>query len=320
MFSKGYTWEGDPKEIENCKSVLEEFDFENSLNMGVTGSLVCADEFQEIVPSRSGDIVGLMHRDPTTFGITFDEFGMVQGYTQTVKTLKVFNKTISFDEPNILHIQLLPSLRGGYGQSLIKRCYDDIIRDVETAQSTTNGIKRHGTPKWWGRVGSPGEAVPESVITGITRKLEELNSKTDIATQYDVAIQALDTAGLPGIKDYTDISLIRLCGALGVPGELLGFRQGTTDNTAVSRIGAFLQKCQTLQTRLARAYNLQFFDQITGTPGAARIKFNSILPDQQAEKAAWIVNLMKATPLDPFSITPIEWIREQLNIPVVTSS
>jgi len=95
----------------------------------------------------------------------------------------------------------------------------------------------------------------------------------------------------------------------------LGFRQGTTDNTAVSRVGAFLQKCDTYNYRFARTLNLQIFDQITGKPGAAKIVFNSVIPSKQAENASWIVNLIKANPLDPEAYAPREWVRQVLNIP-----
>jgi len=142
-----------------------------------------------------------------------------------------------------------------------------------------------------------------------------LNSKNDIATQFDVAVSQLDTAGVGNIQAYQEYSLMRLCGAMGVPGELLGFRQGTTDNTAVSRIGAFLQKCDTLNARFARALNIQVFDQVTENPGSAKLKFNSVMPTKQADNAAWITSLIKANPLDPEAYAPVEWVKQMLGIP-----
>lgn len=314
MFSKGYSWEGDPKSIDQCKSFMDGFDYDQSFNLGVTTPLVCGDGYQEIVRGRARNPLGLLYRNPVNFDIVYDEYGLVSGYKQIIKKTFV-NKTIEFEEQDIFHTQLIPSLKEGKGTSLMQRALDDITRDTRIAEGTSNAIERHGTPKWWARVGQPGETVPTTVIDGICRKLEELNSKNDIATQYDTDIKMLDTSGVSNIQSYQDASMVRLTASLGVPGELLGFRQGTTDNTAVSRIGAFLQKISTYQTRFARQLNIQVFDQVTGTTGAAKIKFNSILPSQQSEQAAWIINLIKANPLDPEYYAPKEWVKQVLNIP-----
>jgi hypothetical protein len=315
MFSKGYSWEGEPKAIDQCKEFMKGFDYEQSFNLAVTAPLVVGDGYQEIVKGRGRTPLGLLYRNPVNFDIVYDEYGLVSGYTQTIKNNIVFNKVIKFDEQDIFHTQLIPSLKEGKGTSLMQRALDDITRDTRIAEGTSNAIDRHGTPKWWARVGMAGETVPSSVLDDICRKLEELNSKNDIATQYDTDIKMLDTSGVSNVQSYQDASMIRLTTSLGVPGELLGFRQGTTDNTAVSRIGAFLQKISTYQTRFARQLNIQVFDQVTGIPGAAKIKFNSILPSQQAEQAAWIINLIKANPLDPEYYCPKEWVKQVLNIP-----
>jgi hypothetical protein len=70
-----------------------------------------------------------------------------------------------------------------------------------------------------------------------------------------------------------------------------------------------------LNSRFAKALNIQVFDQVTGEPGAAKIKFNSVMPSRQAENAAWITNLIKANPLDPEAYVPVEWVRQTLGIP-----
>ena len=315
MFSKGYSWEGEKGAMQACSDFMEGFDYELAFNMGVTAPLVCANGYQEILEGRGGDILGLLYQNPVSFDTVYDEHGLVTGYTQTVTNKIAFNTVIKFEEPQIFHTQMIPSIRDRSGISLIQRAKDEIMRDITIAQDSANAIHRHGTPKWWARVGKEGENVSDDVLNAICRKLEELNSKNDIATPYDVAIQALDTDGVVNIQAYQDSSLVRLTAAMGVPGELLGFRQGTTDNTAVSRIGAFLQKCSTYQNRFARQLNIQVFDQVTGVPGSAKIKFNSILPSQQAEMAGWIVNLIKANPLDPEAYCPTEWVKQTLNIP-----
>ncbi len=315
MFSKGYRWEGDPNAIGACKEFLDGFDFEQSFHLAVISPLVCGDGYQEILKNRAGDLKGLLYRNPAYWSLRYDATGLVTGYSQTMGNSLIRNKSKDFELDQIFHTQMIPSLKEGPGISLIARAIDEIHRDTRMADGTATAIERHGHPKWWARCGREGQAVSPSVLNAITQKLEDLNSKNDIATQYDVAIQALDTGGVGNVQAYQDASLVRLTAAMGVPGELLGFRQGTTDNTAVSRVGAFLQKCDSYNYRFARTLNLQLFDQITGKAGAAKIVFNSVIPSKQAENAAWIVSLIKANPLDPEAYAPREWVKQVLNIP-----
>jgi len=128
----------------------------------------------------------------------------------------------------------------------------------------------------------------------------------------------MDRQGIPNAQQYSDLTLQRLAGALGVPGELLGLRIGTTDNTAVSRIDAFYDQIQTYQAALAGAVNRQIIDRITGRPGAVVIEFNDPSPRDEVARAAWITQLMNANKLDPLWIGE-EWIREQFGLPEVTT-
>ena len=264
MFSRGYEFIGDPGGIEACESFVDGFDFSKTLTLMVIGSLVCADSFAEVAPGRgamSRTPVAMLPRDPTQFSIVFDDRGISEAYEQKVG----FDKKIRLEKNEICHVQMIPSLRGSYGVSLMARCFDEAMRDTRIVTGLSNAIDRHGTPKWLGRVG----ATPESIVDQesldlITTTLSNLNSKTSIAVPKSVEVQQLDTSGIQGVQEYHEMSLLRLLGAIGVPGELVGWRQGTTDNTAVSRIRAFLLKCESYNQALARQLNLQVFDQVTG--------------------------------------------------------
>jgi len=79
MFSKGYSFEGDPKAIDACKSFIDGFDFDQAFNMAVTCPLVCGDGYQEILRGRARNPLGLLYRNPSSFTVTYDQYGMV-GY------------------------------------------------------------------------------------------------------------------------------------------------------------------------------------------------------------------------------------------------
>lgn len=312
MLSKGWKFEGEQVAIDKCTEFIEAFDFSDCLYQAIVHSLVCGDAFQEIAPNRAGEVVTLLPRNSSQFNIAWDQYGLITGFIQQIGDEMTGTK-VQLDPAQICHVQLMPSISGLYGLSLIQRAYDEAIRDVRLAEGISDAIVRHGTPKWHAKVGSPGEAVPDGIISTIARKLENLRSKNEIVTTQDVSISSLDTAGIPGVDAYATFSTTRLITALGVPGELLGLRQGTTDATAVSRITSFLQKCSTLQHRLARQFSLQVLDQVTGIPGSAKLVFNSIIPDNEMERINMVVTLMKANPLDPFWVGE-DWIVEKTGI------
>jgi hypothetical protein len=88
-----------------------------------------------------------------------------------------------------------------------------------------------------------------------------------------------------------------------VPEEVLGLRAGTTDATAVSRIGTFHQKINTFQKKLARAYNMAVVDRIldpTGenqkVRGSVKLVFN---PASQPTEDEIITMMQKLAALDP---------------------
>jgi hypothetical protein len=223
-------------------------------------------------------------------------------------------KVIPLKPEQVTNYKLIGLGGSVYGYSLIQRALDDIMRDTTTVEGISTGIKRHGTPKFHVQVGMEGELIPQDVIDDTKKEFQKLESKNDFVTNRDVAVSALDVGGVQNVKEYSDVSVTRMVSALGVPSELVGIRQGSTDNTAVSRIDTFMDKIAWHQERLARCFTLNVIDLFTQEPGAVKLVLNDASPKDEAAKAKWIGELMKATPLDPFAILPRQWILEQFDI------
>lgn len=313
VLSKGYRLEGDEVEKQRVQTVLDRINFEDVIWQGILDAAVLGDGFQENVATRTGNFHSVVPRDGTTFKIEYDDKGLIQGFTQTVM-INGGKRTVSLTPDQIVHITLFKTGGRIYGNSLIKRAYDDIRRDIDIIDGGAHAIKRHGFPKYHVKVGREGERVADAAIDGVRKELEDLNSKNEIVTQRDVDMANLDAGGITGLDVFNQVSIQRVCTAIGVPEEVLGLGRGSTEATANVRLQAWYDKIATIQKQVARIYTREVIDRITGKPGAVKLVFNDVNPQTEASKAAWIAPIMQATPLDPYRTFPLLWIQEQFKI------
>jgi hypothetical protein len=237
------------------------------------------------------------------FKIDSTPAGVVTGYRYFVSDQD--NKGTPLKPEQVLHTKLFTSGGKLYGDSIIKRAYDDIMRDVINMDGATNAIKRHGYPKYHIGVGSDVHPASKSVIDAIDREFQEINTKSEFVTTHDVTMDMIDNTGLGfNMEAYNRVALQRVVTALGVPAEVLGLREGTTDATAVSRINTFYKKIGSIQKSYARIINEQIIDRILGEgrEGSVKIVFNEIDAANELDKANWINLFLKADPLNPWAI------------------
>lgn len=290
-------------------------DLNEILKQAILSAKIAGDAYQEIVLTRSGDVWGVVTRDPSSFRKEWDEYGRITGYRQFVGDEKIDDKGAPIDKERILNL-VLDQLPGDvYGLSLWERAEDDIERDVDIIESTTKAIHRHGTPKQQWKVGDDERRASEADLKAIEKEIKTINAKTDFATTHDVEIVPLDTTGVANVDTYSNVSLQRTACALGVPEEMLGLGRGSTEATATVRMQTFLGKISTLQAIVARTYSRGLIDRITGVPGKVWLEFNDVSPDDEAKIAEWIAKMRLSSPLDPDAIVPAAWARERFGIP-----
>ena len=139
-----------------------------------------------------------------------------------------------------------------------------------------------------------------------------------MVTTSTVEIVPLNETGQTNIGNYSEWSVIKLCTALGIPGELLGLRQGTTDATAVSRIENYYKKIQTYQEALADAINTQFIDRMLislGKPaGSVWIEYADPSPEDDVRRADYLTRVAAITPGDPHAIMSQQQMQNYLGI------
>jgi hypothetical protein len=182
------------------------------------------------------------------------------------------------------------------------------------SESAAQAIKRHGYPRFHIRVGKEGEDVEEELMRRIDAQFKNLNSKQEFVTTHDIEIMNIDQAGQSNVRLYGEWSTMRLCVALGIPEELLGLGRGSTEATANVKLRAFYDKISAIQKRFARAYTRQVIDQLTPSPGMCRLMFNDVNPADQGAIAAWLAQIMAATPMDPFAVVPRMCAQDMLGI------
>ncbi len=313
VFANGWRLEGENQNlVDQVWKWLESFDLDYVMEQGLIDALVYGDGFQENIFNRGNALDRVVARESWSFDIIHDDHGVVSGYQQQIGMLDEIR--IELAPAQVTHIQIKALGGSVYGTSLIGRALDEIMRDTKTAESSATAVERHGFKKYHIRVGAEGENVPQDVILDISRLFQTLETKNEFTTVKDVEIKNIDEGGLANIDTYNDISIMRACAALGVPEEMLGLRRGSTDATASTRIQAFYKKIARIQKRLERIYSHNVIDQYTGQPGAVRLVFNDVDATDESQKATWIAAIMNATPIDPFSVLPQAWLREQFDI------
>ena len=269
--SSGYVLEGAPTLVKKTQTWLDKIDIDGLMWQGMVDSLVYGDGIQENVNSRKGDLLYLVPRNPKYFTIDVDEWGMIESYTQRAN-----DKTTKLKPKQVTNLALLTLSGESYGQSLLQRAIDDVLRDTRTAESTAVAIERHGYPRFHIKAGSEDNHYDDEAKKQIAREFEELKADNEFISDPDIEIVAIDAAGVGKVKEYNEWSLSRLLGALGVPSEVIGTGQNvSTYATASVEMVSFFKRVETMQRKVARCYN-QMLDIKTGTPGAVKLVFNKI--------------------------------------------
>lgn len=221
---------------------------------------------------------------------------------------------------DILHVSFSPSGVEECGVGLLESAWDDICNDVTVAEGSAAAIRRHGFGIWHVKINStdPETPVETSDIEAAKQMAKKLTAKTEIVTTGNIDIVPLNETGQTNVTTYADWSVLRLCTALGIPGELLGLRQGSTDATAVTRIENFYKKIQTYQTILADAVNTQFIDRILAAlgkePGCVWIEFADPSPEDNIKRSTYLQTIAALTPGDPFGLMSQQQMQNYLGI------
>lgn len=278
VLSAGYELEGPSRLTKSIKEWLYDIDMNELVDLAITDSMVFGDSFQEMVYSRSGELLYLQPRDARRFTILQDKFGIVTGYKY-----KVDDKETILKPHQVSHTRLIPS-SNSYGVSLIFRCIDDILRDTKIMESTSISILRHGFPRFHIKIGEAKEDVPQETMRTIAREFQELKADNEIITAADVDIKPIDTNGVENVAEYSTFSTERLLASMGVPAEVVGISQNTTVfGTDMSvEMSAWLLKIRTYQEKVERVIN-RVIDFKTGSPGSVKLKFNTIIPTEEKD-------------------------------------
>ncbi|MCK5616127.1 hypothetical protein KAR91_80430 [Candidatus Pacearchaeota archaeon] len=272
--SNGYELEGAPTKTAEIRAWLDKIDIEQLIWQSIIDAYVYGDSIQENVYGRSGKLLYLVPRNPKYFTIEVDKWGMIESYTQRAN-----NKETVLKPEQVTNLSLISLSGESYGQSLVQRATDDIMRDTKTAESTAVAIERHGYPRFHIKAGSETTKYNDEDKRIIANEFKELKADNEFISNPDLEILPIDTAGVGKIKDYNEWSLSRLLGALGVPSEIIGTGQSTTTYaTASVEMVSFYNRVSTIQHKVERCYNAMI-DIKTENPGQVVLKLNKVNMD-----------------------------------------
>ncbi|GEM_PF-2169603 len=260
--------------------------------------------------------VNVVPRPAECFEFRTNVKGAIISYDQVCDNRGNTISPILLKPAQVLHYQFLSRSDSPYGISIVERTVHDIKRDTRTAEAIANGVHLHGTPKYCTTVNaSRPDAAPLSEVKWkeIEDSQKDFNSKDNFLYEGDVKMTVIDTTGVPNIQQYSDVMLFRVCAGMGVPPELLGLRQGTTDATAVSRIGSFLKKTKIVQRDIESLWNLNVIDKVTRIPGLIKMKLADANPEDFVQIAGALAQLRAGQ--YPEKVAPWQWCRQRLKIP-----
>lgn len=304
----------------------------NEVVQEVVTDAICIGDGLAVILTGSGSMarvpVGLQHLPAERVKIVVDASMTITRY-DLMDMVGGMRTLASYPPEQVLHLCLFPDGSSRYGVGLMESAIDEIQRDTTTSDSTAAAIRRHGFGIWHARVSSGNDQIevkPDDVAA-VVKSLEKIGARSEIVTSSSVEIVPLNETGQTNITTYNDWSLLRLCTALGIPGELLGVRQGTTDATAVTRIENYYKKIRTLQKTLSGVVNTQFIDRTLAAlgyqPGIVWIEYADPSPEDSLKRAQYVAAIAAATPGDPFAmmsrtqqqvylgIDPDEWEKDE---------
>jgi len=263
-----------------------------------------------IVREGSGEGIRIKMCDSSKFRIIVDEEGETAGYYEILD----MGKIKIYEEHEIIIINTIESYTP-YGVSIIYKCIDDIKRDIKIVEGITTAIFRHGTPKIWHKLkGTEREPVTPEEARNYAEMVEGISFETDlITTDTTDQVMQFDTVTVPA-DIYNNFSIIRLCASAGIPGELLGLRVGTTDNTAIARISAFYDQIRGYQNTIASQITEQIISKLFGDKyNKYYFKFNLPTDDDVETDLKVVTELMRSNPIDPFWMGK-DWVMEKMGI------
>lgn len=270
VLTNGYHLEGEDENLtKTVKTWLDSFDFEACVTRLIIDSMVEKYAFQEKVKTRTGGIHSLKPAPSFSFEIKKDQHGKTIEIRQYKDNNAWGGAFLQFTPDDIVVFEYT---------WLMHSAYDDIMRDVKVLDGIVSSIERHGFPRYHIQVGQPGINVGKDVTSGIGKQFESLKPNMEMVTVRDVDIHNIDTGGVAQAGNYNNVTVQRVTSALGVPEEILGLGRGSTEATANVRLQAFYDSIGALQRAVARCYNIQVIDKLTGKPGAVKLVFNDVSP------------------------------------------
>lgn len=326
MFAGGWTLKSDENNQESLDEIRDTFfshttRWNQIIRQATLDAISIGDGYAKILRGGgrfSHTPVALQHIPAERVKPHIDETLTIDYYTVLDKNF--VNEIARIEIEDMLHICLAPGGGDVFGIGLLESAWDDIRHDVEISEGITAAIRRHGYGIWHAKVSSTDPDIPVRAedVQKVQEALKTLSARSEVVTTSTVEIVPLNETGQTNIGNYSEWSVIKLCTALGIPGELLGLRQGTTDATAVSRIENYYKKIQTYQESLADAINTQFIDRILsslGKPaGTVWIEYADPSPEDDVKRADYLTRVAAITPGDPYAIMSQQQMQNYLGI------
>lgn len=313
----GYTIHSDNEE---AKKAVEEFLhnsklIEKRILPNIRFTLIFGDSISEKYYNEDGYFTDLLLRDPRSFDMIFDKYGMITGYLQKHGVFSSKSKEVIIPPEKIVHFQFFSRPDSPWGISLIAPSYETIVRKNSVDEATATAVIRHGHPKYvitiLGVKDSMQKRIPDDEYQKIRRNLTNLDAKKEILIPDTIKIDNIDIKGVQHVEEYFNYFTQLLTAGLMVPEEAVGLGRNITEATSKTKIVMFERFIASIQRYVESKIENEIIPEILENYGIDRntrvyIRFRGITEKDEAVKARWLSSILNAFPdKKPFTINEV---------------
>jgi len=322
VWTNGWKIDGDDQALnDEVKKALDAMDFELHAKMATRDGFLFKWGIHEIAQTVGGTGRRLVTRCAKDFLRQDDpKSGEPVAFIQRAGT-GYSAQTITLDAKDA--IMVMPIMTAdGLGVSLIERAKKQIEWYDKISTATADAIYRHGNPVWQISLGGPnGEQAPADVIAGMESITTDLDARAELVTNATSAIKELNAGGVPNAQAYGDWCLSNLAVAMGIPELFFGMGHRSTDATAKHSVRTFYDDVASEQFTIAAQYQDKLIDDMIlvslgRKPGEAKFTFNNPNPENDIEKADYLLKLANINPMDPYALMSLDEQKQYLGIQI----
>jgi hypothetical protein len=256
------------------------------------------DSLNRIVMDQYGNPVGYIEVIPLqdSTGMSMNQIPKVMAEKGVVAPSG--GRAIFLYPKQVAHIKLYTVGDGFYGIGLIEPIYKTSLRKLNIEEAHANAVYRHGYPIVWASLGDSNHEPTPQQIENMSKKLKDINSRTEITTPYYYQLQVLESKNSDKIKEHLDYFREQEIAGLGIPQPFAtGGANGASFSTLGNQSAMFQLALNDIAKKTAAAIEKYMFKPVCDLEGfteVPKLKWDIVGIDELDQKANRLMKYAQA--------------------------